>query len=62
VPGEQILDSLDIETLIKKLEEELYVADREIATALFLAIRMRKPLLIEGEPGCGKTEIAKVLG
>jgi MoxR-like ATPase len=61
VPGEQILDSLDIETLIKKLEEELYVADREIATALFLAIRMRKPLLIEGEPGCGKTEIAKVL-
>lgn len=61
MPGEQILDSLDIETLIKKLEEELYVADREIATALFLAIRMRKPLLIEGEPGCGKTEIAKVL-
>jgi len=61
VPGDQILDSLDIETLIKKLEEELYVADREIATALFLAIRMRKPLLIEGEPGCGKTEIAKVL-
>ena len=56
-----MLESLDIDTLIKKLEEELYVADREIATALFLAIRMRKPLLIEGEPGCGKTEIAKVL-
>jgi len=61
VPSGQILDSLDIETLIKRLEEESYVADREIATALFLAIRMRKPLLIEGEPGCGKTEIAKVL-
>lgn len=59
--GSEILDSLDINMIIKKLEEELYVADREIATALFLAIKMRKPLLIEGEPGCGKTEIAKVL-
>jgi MoxR-like ATPase len=47
--------------LLNKLEEHLYVADRSLATALYLAIRMKKPLLIEGEPGCGKTEIAKVL-
>ncbi|MEN3048179.1 MAG: MoxR family ATPase [Candidatus Caldarchaeales archaeon] len=55
------LKDLTIEGLIKALEERLYVADRELATALFLAIQMRKPLLIEGEPGCGKTEVAKVL-
>ncbi|MDT7878131.1 MAG: MoxR family ATPase [Candidatus Caldarchaeales archaeon] len=46
---------------MNKLEEHLYVADRSLATALYLAIKMKKPLLIEGEPGCGKTEIAKVL-
>jgi MoxR-like ATPase len=39
-----------------------YVADREIATAVFLAIRLRRPLLVEGHAGVGKTEIAKVLG
>ncbi|MCS7127575.1 MAG: MoxR family ATPase [Thaumarchaeota archaeon] len=55
------LKDLTIEGLIKALEERLYVADRELATALYLAIQMRKPLLIEGEPGCGKTEVAKVL-
>ena len=38
-----------------------YVADREIATALFLAIRLRRPLLVEGHAGVGKTEIAKAL-
>lgn len=55
------LQDLTIESLIKALEERLYVADRELATALYLAIQMRKPLLIEGEPGCGKTEVAKVM-
>jgi len=38
-----------------------YVGDREIATALFLAIRLRRPLLVEGYAGVGKTEIAKTL-
>ena len=38
-----------------------YVADEAIATAVFLAREMRKPLLIEGEAGGGKTELAKVL-
>ena len=38
-----------------------YVADREIATALFLAIRLHRPLLVEGFAGVGKTEIAKTL-
>ena len=38
-----------------------YVAERELATAIFLALQLEKPLLLEGEAGVGKTEVAKVL-
>jgi len=38
-----------------------YVADRQLATAVFLGLRLERPLFIEGEPGTGKTELAKVL-
>jgi MoxR-like ATPase len=38
-----------------------YVADRALATTVFLALRLQRPLFLEGEPGTGKTEIAKVL-
>ncbi|ESY84007.1 MoxR family ATPase [Mesorhizobium australicum] len=38
-----------------------YIADRSLATVLFLSLRMRRPLFLEGEAGVGKTEIAKVL-
>ncbi|MGH6930006.1 MAG: AAA family ATPase, partial [Dongiaceae bacterium] len=38
-----------------------YVADRSLATALFLALKLHRPLFLEGEAGVGKTEIAKVL-
>ena len=38
-----------------------YIADRDLATTVHLALAMRRPLLLEGEPGTGKTEIAKVL-
>src|ERR1051325_11233471 len=38
-----------------------YVADRSLATALYLALTMRRPLFLEGEAGVGKTEIAKVV-
>jgi MoxR-like ATPase len=38
-----------------------YIADRALATVIFLALRMRRPLFLEGEAGVGKTEIAKVL-
>jgi MoxR-like ATPase len=38
-----------------------YVADRQLATAVFLALKLKRPLFLEGEPGTGKTEIAKVL-
>jgi len=43
------------------MEREGYVTDRATATAVYLATTLRKPLLVEGRPGVGKTEIAKVL-
>jgi MoxR-like ATPase len=43
------------------LESVDYLADRGIATAVLLATRLRRPLLVEGEPGVGKTELAKAL-
>jgi MoxR-like ATPase len=43
------------------MEREAYVTDRATATAAYLAMTLHKPLLIEGHPGVGKTEIAKVL-
>jgi MoxR-like ATPase len=48
----------DTLTLLKRAG---YVADRPLATVLFLALRMGRPLFLEGEAGVGKTEIAKVL-
>ncbi|WP_323173561.1 MoxR family ATPase [Natrialba sp. PRR66] len=42
-------------------EAENYVAEDEIVTTVLLALRLGKPLLVEGEPGAGKTELAKVL-
>src|ERR1700760_5117699 len=38
-----------------------YFSDRRLATSVFLALKMRRPLFLEGEAGVGKTEIAKVL-
>ena len=43
------------------MEQEAYITDRATATAVYLAMTLRKPLLLEGHPGVGKTEVAKVL-
>ena len=43
------------------LADQGYIADRELATTVHLALTMHRPLFLEGEPGTGKTEIAKVL-
>jgi MoxR-like ATPase len=53
--------SASVDAVMTALSGQKYVIDRGLATAVFLAVRLEKPLLIEGEPGCGKTEIAKAL-
>ena len=50
-----------VEDVAAALERERYVADRSLAVTLFLALRLGKPLFVEGEAGVGKTEIAKAL-
>src|SRR5262249_57672288 len=51
----------EIRAVQEAMERQGYIAEPEIATAVFLAGEMKKPLLIEGDAGVGKTEIAKVL-
>ena len=51
----------EIRAIMESMERESYITDRATATAVYLAMTLRKPLLIEGHPGVGKTEVAKVL-
>ncbi len=57
--GSGIPESID--EVLSLLASSGYVADRSLATSLFLSLKMGKPLFLEGEAGVGKTEIAKVL-
>ena len=50
-----------IEEVQRLMEAQSYIADRALATTLFLAIKLEKPIFLEGEAGVGKTEVAKVL-
>ncbi len=50
-----------IEALTEDFRARDYIADRSLATAVFLALELGRPLLLEGEAGVGKTELAKVL-
>ncbi len=50
-----------VDAVIELLAAQNYVCDRRLATALFLALSLRRPLFLEGEPGVGKTELAKTL-
>jgi MoxR-like ATPase len=52
-------DSVD--AVIALLATENYICDRRLATALFLSLKLSRPLFLEGEPGVGKTELAKAL-
>jgi MoxR-like ATPase len=50
-----------VDDLTASLDEHAYLADRGLATAIYLSLSLGKPLLLEGEAGVGKTEVAKVL-
>jgi MoxR-like ATPase len=50
-----------VDDIVFSLQAQNYYADRRLATAVFLALQLRRPLLLEGEPGVGKTELAKAL-
>jgi MoxR-like ATPase len=52
---------VDVEALIERLRGESYLADRGLATALACSIAMRRPLLLEGDAGVGKTEAARAI-
>src|SRR5687767_15288112 len=52
---------LSVEAVQAALAAHDYLADEGLATAVFLALQLRRPLLLEGEAGVGKTEVAKVL-
>ena len=50
-----------IDATVAQLRAQGYVASRELATVAFLSLRLQRPLFLEGEPGTGKTEVAKAL-
>ena len=50
-----------VDEVIERLAAQQYVCDRRLATVLYLALTLRRPLFREGEPGVGKTELAKAL-
>jgi MoxR-like ATPase len=54
-----MFDTLD--ALSRALTEQQYIAERGLTTAIYLALKLNKPLFLEGEAGVGKTEVAKVL-
>src|SRR5215468_6086839 len=62
-PGEVILrfGLASIDDLQARLAEQRYIADRSLATSLYVALKLQRPLLVEGEAGVGKTEVARAL-
>src|SRR5262245_2328232 len=61
MPPKAVALPRSIDEAVALLERGGYVADRALATVLFLSLKMKRPLFLEGEAGVGKTEIAKVL-
>ena len=55
------MDFKSIDELQTAMRDQRYIAERGLATSLYLALKLRRPLFLEGEAGVGKTEVAKVL-
>jgi MoxR-like ATPase len=60
-PADQPARPQSVDELSARLGEQAYLADRGLATAVFLSLSLGQPLLLEGEAGVGKTEVAKAL-
>jgi MoxR-like ATPase len=56
-----IFADLTVESLITELHENGYIADRGLATSLLISLKLGRPILLEGEVGVGKTELAKTI-
>ena len=50
-----------VQSVAESLRTKAYIADHSLATAIFLALKLERPLFLEGEAGVGKTEVAKIL-
>lgn len=59
--GDSVNMPENVDATHELLGSQRYIADRSLATAVFLSLKLRRPLFLEGEAGVGKTEIAKVL-
>jgi MoxR-like ATPase len=55
------LNFTSIDSLQSAMREQRYIAERGLATSLYLALKLRRPLFLEGEAGVGKTEVAKIM-
>lgn len=60
-PSSALHDVSSVDDVVSALGAQGYLADEGLATAVFLALRLRRPILLEGEAGVGKTEAAKAL-
>jgi MoxR-like ATPase len=61
LPDSTLAIPASVDDLLEALAERQYVAGRGLAVSIYLALRLQRPLFLEGEPGVGKTEVAKVL-
>jgi MoxR-like ATPase len=59
--GDSVMMPENVDATHEMLGSQRYIADRSLATAVFLSLKLQRPLFLEGEAGVGKTEIAKVL-
>jgi MoxR-like ATPase len=59
--GEALALPASVDAVMALLAGQNYVCDRRLATAMFLSLKLQRPLFLEGEPGVGKTELAKTL-